>query len=80
MMGLLRLRPEIAVLTNVEDDHPDFYGTSEQVYDAFRQFAHGITDRLVYCADDPIAGGIARRYPRPLSAMVSIPGSGKRAD
>jgi len=58
--SFLRLRPEMAVLTNVEADHLDFYGTAEQVYDAFRQFAHGITDRLVYCADDPIAGGIAR--------------------
>ncbi len=58
--SFLRLRPEIAILTNVEADHLDFYGTAEQVYDAFRQFAHGITDRLVYCADDPIAAGIAR--------------------
>ena len=61
--SFLRLRPEIAVLNNVEADHLDFYGAAEQVYDAFRQFAHGITDLLVYCADDPIAAGIAGDVP-----------------
>lgn len=61
--SFLRLRPEIAILTNVEADHLDFYGAEEQVYDAFRQFAHAITDLLVYCADDPIAAGIARDVP-----------------
>lgn len=49
-----RLRPRIAVITNVEPDHLDFYGTVGKVHEAFRVFARSVEDVLVICADDPI--------------------------
>lgn len=51
----LGLRPQVAVVTNVEHDHPDIFPTAEHYRDAFRQFvsllpADGL---LVACSDDP---------------------------
>lgn len=36
--SFLKLRPHIAVVTNVEDDHMDHYGTMEKIVEAFRTF------------------------------------------
>lgn len=57
----LGLRPEIAVITNVEHDHPDLFPTAEAYRDAFRRFAALIPGggRLVLCADDPGAAALA---------------------
>jgi UDP-N-acetylmuramate--alanine ligase len=51
----LGLRPEIAVITNVEHDHPDLFPTLTTYQDAFRQFVDQMADqsRLFVCADDP---------------------------
>ena len=47
-------RPHIAVVTNVQPDHLDHYGTAEAVDEAFLTFAHGIPPEglLVAGADD----------------------------
>ncbi|GGH97540.1 UDP-N-acetylmuramate--L-alanine ligase [Arthrobacter liuii] len=57
--SFLNYRPRIAVVTNVEPDHLDYYGTAEAVYESFDRFtallpADGL---LVACADD--AGSLA---------------------
>ncbi|HZS93596.1 MAG TPA: UDP-N-acetylmuramate--L-alanine ligase [Chloroflexota bacterium] len=57
--SFLRLRPRIGVITNVEPDHLDFYGSVDRIHDAFRRFAAGVSETLVYCADDPILATIA---------------------
>jgi UDP-N-acetylmuramate--alanine ligase len=47
--------PAIGVVTNVEVDHVDFYaGGLEEIERAFTAFAEGC-DRVVVCADDPLA-------------------------
>ena len=38
--SFLKLVPQCAAITNVEDDHLDYFGTSEEVHKAFSQFAH----------------------------------------
>ena len=52
--SFLVYRPEVAIVTNVQPDHLDFYGTFEAVQSAYVAFAatvsaHGL---LVACADD----------------------------
>jgi len=52
--SFLVYRPEVAIVTNVQPDHLDFYGTFEGVQAAYVRFAatvqpHGL---LVTCADD----------------------------
>jgi UDP-N-acetylmuramate--alanine ligase len=53
----LGLNPRIAIVTNVEHDHPDMFPTLEVMIDAFRQFIKRLPDDglLIVCADDPHA-------------------------
>ncbi|MBN1889379.1 MAG: UDP-N-acetylmuramate--L-alanine ligase [Thermoflexales bacterium] len=53
----LGLRPQIAVVTNVEHDHPDCYPTCEAMVEAFEQFVARLPDDgvLIACWDDPTA-------------------------
>ncbi len=43
--SFLQLRPEIAVITNIEHDHPDLFPDEDAYMDAFRLFVKGIRPR-----------------------------------
>lgn len=67
--SFLKLRPHIAVVTNVEDDHMDHYGTMENIIRAFTQFIQNVdreTGYAVLCFDNEnlrhIAQHIDRKY------------------
>jgi|CXWK01.1.fsa_nt_gi UDP-N-acetylmuramate--alanine ligase len=51
----LGLRPEVAVITNVEHDHPDLFPTADSYRAAFSRFAALLPPggQLIICADDP---------------------------
>jgi UDP-N-acetylmuramate--alanine ligase len=51
----LGLRPDVAVVTNIEHDHPDCYPTPEDFYQAFHAFADRLAPQgiLLACIDDP---------------------------
>ena len=51
----LGLQPEIAVVTNVEHDHPDCFPTAEDFFQAFVAFVEGLPEKglLLVCTDDP---------------------------
>ncbi|MBO0925699.1 UDP-N-acetylmuramate--L-alanine ligase [Cellulomonas sp. zg-ZUI199] len=53
--SFLAYEPLVAVVTNVEPDHLDHYGTRERFEAAFERFADRVRDGglLVACADDP---------------------------
>ncbi|MDK2784160.1 MAG: UDP-N-acetylmuramate--alanine ligase [Bacillota bacterium] len=59
--SFLRLRPRIAVVTNVEDDHLDYYGTPEKIVEAFSTFVNQVPEDglAVLCADNANAAHIA---------------------
>ncbi|HTF90015.1 MAG TPA: Mur ligase family protein, partial [Planctomycetota bacterium] len=40
--SFLKINPQFAIITNVEDDHLDYFGTSEEIHKAFSQFAHRV--------------------------------------
>ncbi len=50
-----RLHPEIAVVTNIEADHLEYYGTFDAIVESFRVFVEGIKPGglVVACIDDP---------------------------
>jgi UDP-N-acetylmuramate--alanine ligase len=56
----LGLQPQIAVITNIEHDHPDCYPTYQSYAEAFLQFARRIKPGglLVVSAEDPGAAGL----------------------
>ncbi|MEV7606163.1 UDP-N-acetylmuramate--L-alanine ligase [Paenarthrobacter sp. NPDC089322] len=61
--SFLNYRPLIAVVTNVEADHLDHYGTADAVFASFDNYAallpaDGV---LLACADDPGARALAER-------------------
>jgi UDP-N-acetylmuramate--alanine ligase len=49
-----QLHPEIAVVTNIEPDHLEYYGSFEAIIEAFRIFTGGIKrgGTLIGCEDD----------------------------
>jgi UDP-N-acetylmuramate--alanine ligase len=53
--SFLVYRPEVAIVTNVQPDHLDFYGTFDNVKAAYAEFAGSLSDGglLVACHDDP---------------------------
>ena len=59
--SFLVYRPEVAIVTNVQPDHLDFYGTFEAVQEAYARFAASIEPGglLVTCADDEGARRLA---------------------
>jgi UDP-N-acetylmuramate--alanine ligase len=58
----LNYRPEAAVITNVEPDHMDYYGTWEALQAAFAAFAGKVRPggKLYLCADDQGAASMQR--------------------
>ena len=70
--AFLHLEPIAAIVTNVEPDHLDHWGTFEAVEQAFGDFAQGVGRRggfLVACIDDP---GAARMVDRARQAGVDV--------
>ncbi|MBR1885044.1 MAG: UDP-N-acetylmuramate--L-alanine ligase, partial [Schwartzia sp.] len=66
--SFLKLLPRIAVVTNVENDHMDHYGSMENIKKAFRQFLENTDEKTgtcVLCADNEnlreISKGLSRR-------------------
>jgi UDP-N-acetylmuramate--alanine ligase len=61
--SFLHLSPVVAVITNVEPEHLDHYGTADAMESAFVAFANRLPfwGRAVLCIDDP---GVQRLLPR----------------
>lgn len=53
--SFLKLHPHVAVVTNIEDDHLDHYGSVENIIKAFEKFINLVPEDsfCVLCADDP---------------------------
>ncbi|MGV8965455.1 MAG: UDP-N-acetylmuramate--L-alanine ligase [Cellulomonas sp.] len=68
--SFLAYAPTIAVVTNVEPDHLDHYGTREAFEQAFEAFAARVVDggALVACADDAGAVRLVAAARGPLAA------------
>ncbi len=79
----LGLRPQMAIITNIEHDHPDCYPTLDEVRAAFAEFAALLSDDglLVVCADDPEARalGDSRRTAAHPVAFYGISGAAGEA-
>jgi len=73
--------PDIAVVTNVELDHPDYFESVDAVYEAFNAFVDKIKPggTLVACVDDPGAR-LAIEHARAKGITVLTYGVAENAD
>jgi UDP-N-acetylmuramate--alanine ligase len=58
----LTLERPAGIVTSVELDHLNHYGSDDALLAAFDEFAAGVNETLICCADDPGAAALARRY------------------
>ena len=58
--SFLQLFPEIAVITAMDADHLDIYGTYEKVQEAFRMFASQVSGTLIIKYGLPVSGKDSR--------------------
>lgn len=77
--SFLKFYPHLAVVTNIEDDHLDHYGTEENIYQAFKQFLGNITEggKAILCADNPKVCRLARETDK---AVLTYGIEGEAAD
>ena len=67
--SFLYLRPQAAVVTNIEFDHPDFYTSLDDVVKTFEQFVRSLPadGHLVVCADEASCLAVAAGAPCPVT-------------
>jgi UDP-N-acetylmuramate--alanine ligase len=59
--SFLLLSPDMAIITNVEADHLDNYGSLAEIEAAFAAFGSRVSGLVLTCADDPGAEAVAAR-------------------
>jgi UDP-N-acetylmuramate--alanine ligase len=61
--SLLEYSPDVAVVTNIESDHLDFFGSADAYAAVFDSFVERLAPggALVVCTDDPGAAALAER-------------------
>jgi len=64
--SFLHLKPDIIVITNIDEDHLDVYADLADISNNFKLFCQNSKDdsKLVYCGDRPNVTAIVRSVPR----------------
>lgn len=57
------LHPQIAVVTNIEADHLEYYGTFEAIEESFETFVRGSRGVVIGCIDDPAVARLLAKFP-----------------
>lgn len=60
--SFLWLEPAIAVVTNIDEDHLDHYGSRKALEEAFARFMSQATEALMLCSEDEAARQIGRPH------------------
>ncbi|MBP5273539.1 MAG: UDP-N-acetylmuramate--L-alanine ligase [Abditibacteriota bacterium] len=65
--SFLDLRPSVAVITNIDADHLDYYGTLDRIKEAFSRFLENLDadGAVIYCRDNENAFEAAKNSGRP---------------
>ena len=76
------LAPNLAVITNVEYDHPDFFMTRADINSAFHKFVDLLAPQgvLVACADDEVTCELALKRHRQGGAVITYGISNPKAN
>jgi UDP-N-acetylmuramate--alanine ligase len=67
--SFLKLSPELAIITNIDSDHLDYYKSFENLVKAFYDFALKVPfyGQLIACGDDPTIRKIFEHFPKRVS-------------
>jgi UDP-N-acetylmuramate--alanine ligase len=67
--SFLKLRPYIAVVTNIEDDHLEHYSSKENLVKAFAEFLSLVAEEgfSVLCLDDPEVNKLAAKVKKKIT-------------
>ena len=67
--SFLKLNPTMAVITNIDHEHLENYGSFEALQQAFVEFANRVPfyGAVVACADDPNLAAVLPRMTRPVT-------------
>jgi UDP-N-acetylmuramate--alanine ligase len=78
----LSLDPWCAIVTSMEADHLDYYGSMEQLVGAFRQFVARAPagGRVILCADDAGAATLATAATAPVETYGTGPATWRAVD
>jgi len=75
--SFLKLSPTIAVVTNIDNDHLDYYGTLDNIRRAFVEHINSVPfyGTAILCADDANVAGILPQIRRPYTTYGLNPGA-----
>jgi UDP-N-acetylmuramate--alanine ligase len=75
------LQPEIAVVTNIEADHLEYYGDFEAILESFRTFLSGVREDgvVIGCIDEPNVAEVLANAPRRIVRYGLSPAADVRA-
>jgi UDP-N-acetylmuramate--alanine ligase len=79
--SFLKLSPALAIITNIDNDHLDYYGTFERIGDAFVQYANRVPfyGCVIACLDDPEVSKQIPRMKRRVLTYGTVPATQVRA-
>ncbi|MGF7185064.1 UDP-N-acetylmuramate--alanine ligase [Desulfitispora alkaliphila] len=73
--SFLKLTPTMGVVTNIEDDHLDYYGSKSKIISAFENFVSDIESRnglVVLCANDSQTMKIADKAKKCITYGIDV--------
>ncbi|WP_277673466.1 UDP-N-acetylmuramate--L-alanine ligase [Piscibacillus halophilus] len=59
----LAYKPDYAIMTNIDFDHPDYFRSVEDVFDAFQSMALNVKKGIIACGDDEYLQQIQAKVP-----------------
>lgn len=59
----LSYKPDYAIMTNIDFDHPDYFSSLEDVFQAFQEMALQVNKGIIACGDDEQLQRIQARVP-----------------
>ncbi len=79
--NFVRLSPVFAIITNIDEEHLDFYGGLEKIYEAFVTFARRVPfhGAVICCSDDPHVRAVIPRIDRRIVTYGTSPDADVRA-
>ena len=59
----LHYEPDYAIMTNIDFDHPDYFTSIEDVFNAFQSMANNVKKGIIACGDDELLQQIQTKVP-----------------